>query len=225
MKIIAITSQKGGVGKTTIAMNLAVAASLDGMPTVILDLDPQASAAAYHDRRVENGYSEQPKAISLQASRLAQALTSAEADGYKLAVIDTPPSVQAQAIHVAKVADMILIPVKPSALDLDAIKASIGIAEMANRPAAAILNQCKPHGALTAEARMAIEQEDKFPVVGQELGDRIAFVYAATSGLGVIESEPSSKAADEVKALWKWVKGSLKKIEREEAAEGKVANG
>lgn len=226
MQILSITSQKGGVGKTTLAMNLAIAAAHDKTPTVVFDLDPQASATGYHDRRIANGHDDQPKVFSIQPVRLPQELKAAMDDGYKLAIIDTPPNVSGNAVHISQAGDLILIPAQPSAMDLDAVRVSIEIARAADRPAAVILNECKAFGSLTTEARELIEGAFEFPVLEQTIGDRVAFIHAATSGQGVIESEPSSKAADEIKAVWKWVKSALKEVKQTESTPMKeAANG
>lgn len=216
MQILSITSQKGGVGKTTLAMNLAVAAAADGLPCIVFDLDPQASATGYYDRRVANEFPDQPKVLSIQPVRLPQELQAALSDGYKLAIIDTPPNVSGNAVHISQAGDLILIPVRPSALDLDAVRVSIEIARASERPSAAILTQCKARSPQTDEARAVIETDLAFPVLSQIIGDRVAYTYAATTGEGVIESEPDSKAAEEITAVWKWAKSALKKIKSEE---------
>lgn len=146
-------------------------------------------------------------------------------DGYKLAIIDTPPNVSGNAVHISQAGDLILIPAQPSAMDLDAIKVSIDIAKTAGRPGAVVLNECKPFGSLTNEAKELIEGSLEFPVLVQTVGDRVAFIHAATSGQGVLETEPSSKAAEEISGLWKWVKKSLKDIKASESNVKEAANG
>ena len=209
MQILAITSQKGGVGKTTLAMNLAVAAAATGRPTIIFDLDPQGSAAAYHDSRMANGGNAQPKVSCIQPVRLPHELKAAMSDGYALAIIDTPPNVSGDAVHISQAGDLILIPVKPSAIDLNAIRSTIGIAKQTGRPSAVVLNLCRHNGSLPYEARDLIENDFEFPVASQTVGDRVAFVHAATTGLSVLESEPESKAANEIRGLWKWIEALL----------------
>ena len=223
MQIIAVTSQKGGVGKTTLSMNLAIAAALDGVPTKVFDVDRQASAARYYDRRLENGHSDQPETLSLQIARLPQELRKAKDAGYQLAIIDTPPNVDVDAGHIAKAGDMILIPVKPSSIDLEAVVNSIELVNFAGRPGTVILNTTKPFGTMTNDARGIVTENFKFPVAPVEIGDRTAFVHAATLGQGVMEYEPSGKAAKEISALWKWVKKELKTIKAAENGQTKEA--
>src|SRR5215212_1378238 len=114
MKTITILSQKGGAGKTTIALHLAVAAELDGQQTAIIDLDPQASATSWGDSRA----AETPAVVSAQASRLTQVLEAARKAGATLAIIDTAPHSESAALAAARAADLILIPCRPAILDL-----------------------------------------------------------------------------------------------------------
>ena len=221
MQILSITSQKGGVGKTTLAMNLAIAAASSGVPTIVFDLDPQASAMAWYDRRLANGNADQPKTVSIQPVRLPTELKAAMSDGYQLAIIDTPPNVSGNAVHIAQAGDLILIPVQPSILDLDAVRVSIEIAKSSGRPGAAVLNTCQPRrfsggknveSATTQEARSLVEEDLGFSIAQQTICDRVDYKYSAIEGLGVIEYEPEGKAAEEIMSLWGWVKNSLDEI-------------
>ena len=117
MKTIAIISQKGGVGKTTAAIELGFAAHAAGFPTAIIDLDPQGTAAKWGDRREADG----PSVIGGQASRLSVILDTARANGAELVIIDTPPSAEAIALQAAKVSDFILIPTRAGGFDIEAI--------------------------------------------------------------------------------------------------------
>lgn len=210
MKILAITSQKGGVGKTTVAINLAVAAAHDGVPTVVFDLDPQSSATAVYDMRVEKDHGDQPMILSIHAARLPQALKSAIADGYELAIIDSPPNVGGEAVHISQAGDLVLIPVQPAGLDLAAIVNSMRVAEAAGVPAAVVLNRCRSAAkGDVRDAQRLIENEYAFRLAPVAIGDRVAFARAPNEGLGVQELEPGSKGANEVRMLWKWVKQEL----------------
>ena len=115
MKKIALIAQKGGVGKTTMAVNLAVAA---GPKTALFDLDPQESAVIWADRRK----AEAPHVEFLTERRLPDGLAAAEKQGFSLAIIDTPPAAGPQAFTAAQAADLVLIPCRPSLVDLDAIR-------------------------------------------------------------------------------------------------------
>lgn len=201
MKIIAVASQKGGAGKTTVAINLAVAAERRRHSTVILDLDPQASAAGWRDTRS----AEAPAVFSIAPGRLAQGLRGAEEGGADLVIIDTPPHAEASAVAAARAADLILIPCRPSAFDLRAIGATADAAKLAAKAAFALLNAVPPGGRrLAEEAREAIAAHgiDSAPVL---IRQRAAFVHASTLGLAASEFEPDGRAAAEIAALWDWL--------------------
>ena len=124
MKIIAILSQKGGAGKTTLAIHLAVAAGLMRHEAVIIDLDPQSSATSWKDSRE----GDTPVVVSAQFSRLATVLEAAKKGGADLAIIDTAPHSESASLAAARAANLILIPCRPAILDLRAISNTIDIA-------------------------------------------------------------------------------------------------
>ncbi len=200
MKIIAMISQKGGAGKTTLAINLAVAAESLGHSCVIIDIDPQGSAMGWQDTRTK----ESPVVISAQPIRINAILQTALEHGADLVIIDTAPHSDAAALQVARAADLVVIPCKPSILDLRAIATSVDIAAMAKKPAVAILNSVPPRGSLTEEALEAIKSYD-LKIIPEYLGQRAAFVHSLTVGQGVIEYEPTGKAAQEVQGVYRWI--------------------
>ena len=200
MKVITILSQKGGAGKTTLALHLAVAAEQDGRQTAVIDLDPQASAASWGDSRE----AETPVVVSAQASRLPQVIEAAEKAGAALAIIDTAPHSENSALVAARAADLILIPCRPAILDLRAIGSTIDLAKLAGKPAVVVLNTVPPRGSLAYEAIQAVNGYG-VEVAPVHLGYRAAFQHSLTSGLTTQEYEPSGKAAEEVMQLYKWV--------------------
>lgn len=204
MKTISIVSQKGGAGKTTLAIHLAVAASLAGMNTAVIDLDPQASSAKWADRRAERRQAELPAVISAHSSRLPQVLETARAEGGELAIIDTAPHSDNAALEAARMADFVLIPCRPSILDLEAIANSLDIAKLAHKPAAVILNAVAPSGSEADEAEEAITQlgGEACPI---RLVSRVAYARAIVYGQAAQEYEPNGKAAREIEALHKFM--------------------
>ncbi|MEJ1297687.1 MAG: ParA family partition ATPase [Candidatus Sedimenticola sp. (ex Thyasira tokunagai)] len=197
MQTIAIISQKGGAGKTTMALNMAVASELFGQPAVIVDLDPQASAKAWHDSRED----ETPIVISAHASRLDDVLSVARENGAGLTIIDTAPHSESDALKAARAADLILIPCRPAVLDLRAIASTKELSDLAKTPAVAVINAAPPRGHLADEAAEAIRGYglDVAPVT---IAQRAAFVHSLTLGKTALEYEPKGKAAHEVKALF-----------------------
>ena len=199
MLTIALISQKGGSGKTTLAINLAVAGERAGKAAAIIDLDPQASAAAWADSREP----ETPAVVSAQAARLAEVLGTAREHGAGLTLIDTAPHAEAAALAAARAADLVLVPCRASVLDLRAVTASQDIARLAKTPAAAVLCGVPPRGPLAAEAQSALESYG-LTVAPVRTGHRAAFVHAMTAGQGVQEHEPRGKAAREIARLFDW---------------------
>lgn len=200
MKTVAIISQKGGVGKTTVALHLAVSAERDNKPTVIIDLDPQASASTWKDLRED----ESPLVQPAQVNRLAIILEEAKRQGAAFIVIDTSPNSESASLAAARAADLVLIPCRPHLLDLKAISSSIELARLAKKPFFVIVNAVPPRGSLGAEADSAIATYDA-PVAPPQLSMRAAYYHCLVNGQVAQEYEPSGKAAEEVNALYKWV--------------------
>ena len=202
MLTIAVVSQKGGVGKTSLALNLGVAAELAGHAALIVDLDPQASAAAWADSRE----AKTPVVVSAQAVRLAEVLTTAREHEATMCLIDTAPHTESPALSAARAADLVLVPCRASILDLRAVTASQTIAQLAGTPASAVLCGVPARGSLADEAQAALEAHD-LPVAPVRIGHRVAFVHAATAGQGVQEYEPRGKAMREITRLYEWAYG------------------
>jgi chromosome partitioning protein len=200
MKTVAVISQKGGTGKTTLALHLAVAAA-DG--AAVIDLDPQASATAWRDLR----RAESPAVASVQPSRLAQALDTAKGARASFVVIDTAPHSEAGALAAARAADLILIPCRPALLDLRAISASADIVQLAKKQQAAaiVINACPARGSLPDEAESALGAYG-LRIAPVRIGNRTAFVRALIEGLTAQEWEPEGKAAGEIAELYKWIR-------------------
>ncbi len=179
------------------ALNMAVASELSGQPAVIVDLDPQASAKAWHDSR-EN---KTPVVISAHASRLDDVLKAAKANGAGLTIIDTAPHSESDILKAARASDLILIPCRPAILDLRAIASTKELSDLAKTPAVAVISAAPTRGHLAAEASAAIRAKglDVAPVI---IAQRAAFVHSLTLGKTVLEYEPNGKAAQEVKALY-----------------------
>lgn len=199
MDIIAVIAQKGGTGKTTLAVSLAVAAELAGRTAAIIDLDPQASATNWADRREADG----PVVVSAQPARLAHVLSAAEEGGAELVLIDTPPRAEQAALAAAKSADLVLIPCRPAILDLETVETTLELVGYAGKgkPALGILNGVPPRGPKRGEAEEVLKSIG-LAVSSAALGQRVAFDYAGTLGLSAQEYEPRGKAAKEVQQVY-----------------------
>lgn len=201
MQILAIISQKGGAGKTTLAVNLAVAAEAEDIPTVIIDLDPQASAKTWHDLRGKDS----PVVISAQASRLSEMIEIARSNGAELVIIDTAPHSESGALAAARAADLILIPCRPSILDLKAIGTSGDLATLAKKEAVVVLNSVPHQGKLAEEAEEAVKSYG-LSIAPVKLTQRAAYVHSLTAGQAAMEFETDGKAAQEIRDLYKWTR-------------------
>lgn len=207
MKTLTIASQKGGAGKTTLAVNLAVAAYAAGYVTAVIDLDPQANASKWGDRRKEAGRDE-PEVISDHAERLAILKREAEEGGADLLIIDTPPFADRTSLLAAKASDFILIPCRPNKFDLEAIGATRDVAALAKKPSAVVINAAPPkrnsfHAPSVLEAIAGLEGEGAV-VAPHVIGDRVDFSHPVNDGRAALEYEPGGKAAAEIRSLFLW---------------------
>ncbi len=205
MKTIAIASRKGGTGKTTLAVNLGVAAFMNKKQVALIDLDPQGSLSSWGDSRED----ESPAVVSAQASRLPHILEVAEKNNADITIIDTAANAESTALAAIRCADLILIPTRPAIFDLRAIQDTADLVKMAHKSAFVVMNAVPPKGNLGDEAQTGISEQD-IEVCPWRLTQRIAFVHAVTAGQSVQEYEPNGKAATEVKNLYRWVLKQLK---------------
>jgi chromosome partitioning protein len=201
MKTIAIVSQKGGVGKTTAAIELGFAAHTAGFATAIIDLDPQGTAAKWGDRREADG----PSVIGGQASRLNVILDAARGNGAELVIIDTPPSAEAVALQAARVSDFILIPTRAGGFDIEAIQTTLEMVEFARRPAAVVVNAVPTNRQHLGIAALAGLRQRGFAVAPVMWMERAAFADLGADGIPAQERDPESKASQEVGALFGWL--------------------
>ena len=210
MKTIAVISQKGGAGKTTIAIHLAVASSLDGQNTAIIDLDPQASSAKWSDRRLQ--LSDVPVVLSVHASRLNTEMNRVESNAGDILFIDTAPHSDSAALEAAKAADLILVPCKPSILDLEAISSTIDLVSTTGKPIFVVLNAVGASVKERDDAREAI-RELGVEVCDTYLSQRVAFSRALITGQTAQEFEPTGKARGEVDSLHAFVCAHIQEAE------------
>jgi chromosome partitioning protein len=215
MHVVAVLSEKGGAGKTTVTIHIAVAATLAGLDTVIIDLDPQASSADWGDRRGE-GVS--PEATAIPPVRLKKLLGELRGNGVQMAVIDTGRDSNNAGYTAAQAADLVLIPCKPGGFDVQALNRTLNLCRLAGKRPYVVLNELHP-GATRAEADMresllAIDGETKGRVYDCEicpvtLYRRTAYRNASITNKTAQETEPQSVAALEIGSLYKWINQQL----------------
>jgi chromosome partitioning protein len=202
MKTIAIVSQKGGAGKTTVALHIAVAADQAGLSVALIDMDPQATAETWAVWRKNE---EHPAVVAAKAPTLVRTLEKAKQLGAALVVIDTPPLAQAEAAEAVRAADLILIPCRPAAFDLHAVRMTARMAQTAEKPAFVMFNGGPPNAPNIYLQATELVEHIGLTVAPVRLSDRAAYRAATNTGQAAQEIEPKGKAAEEIAALWQWI--------------------
>jgi chromosome partitioning protein len=221
MHTVALLTQKGGAGKTTLAASLAVAAASAGERVIALDLDPQASLARWGERRKAAKAPQTVIVEPLERERLPRLRTilAGLADvGFTLAVFDTPGVDSATADFVTEAADLCLLPARPTRLDVEATAATFRAVCLAKRRAAFVLNQC-PATYRSSRASEAAKDLTHLGVLAEPmLSARMDFQDAIAAGLGVSEYARDGRAAQEIEALWSWARTQLQQAKSEAPA-------
>jgi chromosome partitioning protein len=206
MRVLAMASQKGGSGKTTLSGHLAVQAQLVGAgPVVLIDIDPQGSLADWWNER-EN---ELPAFAQTSVSRLAADLDALRAQGFKLAVIDTPPAITMAIQSVVQVAELIVIPTRPSPHDLRAVGATVDLCERSGKPLLFVVNAATPKARITSDATIALSQHGTVAPI--TVHQRTDFAASMIDGRTVMEVDPKGRSAAEIAELWSYVSDRLEK--------------
>lgn len=214
MKTVVLASQKGGAGKTTLAAHLAVAAESSGDgPCVLIDTDPQASLAHWWNGRKAETPAFAPATLKELATRL-EALGQA---GYAFAFIDTPPAITESIRAVVALADLVLIPTRPSPHDLRAVGRTVELATGAGRPFTFAVTQAKPNTRLTVQAVAALSVHGV--VAPAIVHDRVDYAASMIDGRTVVEIDPKGRSAAEVAELWTFVKERMAESTKDRKAE------
>jgi len=204
MFVLALISQKGGPGKTTVAVNLAVAAAEQGLASVVIDLDPQANAANWKDRRTP----ENPAVVSAPPGRVRQTLEAAEQHGADFVVIDSPGKADSTAIVAAQFADLVFVPVEAHMSNLETLPGVYGLLQATQNqtpPAFVLVNKIHPSATTQAETiKRMIGEIYPFAVCPRHLSQLDVYATTQDSGQSVLEAEPKGRAADEIRQLYKF---------------------
>ena len=198
MYTIAVIAEKGGAGKTTIALALAVAATGDGRRAAVIDTDPQSTASKWTDRRE----AEFPWVVPTHAARLRSAIEQAKGQGIELLVIDTPPHAGTDAAEAARLADIVVIPTEPHVFSLETLPKMLDLLKLAGDPPAfVVLNKASVQGKEGEQAAEHIRAAG-LAVCPTVVHARAAHRHAGNVGQGATEFEPDSKAAAEILQLY-----------------------
>jgi len=198
-KIVAVAQRKGGAGKTTVVAQLGVAWALAGRRVTLLDVDPQGSLTAWAKVRADERHAPAPVIAAVQGWRLATEIDRLRA-GTDLILIDTPPHAETDARVAIRAADLILVPLQPSPMDLWATGATLELIRQEKRRVLLLLNRLPARSNMIVFSRDAIAREG-LPLSAAALGNRTAFAASMAEGAGVAETEPHGPAAEEIAAL------------------------
>jgi chromosome partitioning protein len=197
MHKIALVSQKGGSGKSTLSLHLAAEATRDGKKALLVDLDPQGNAARWASRR-----GDQPPDVSAESpAALERTVVEAEAEGYDFLFIDTAPHADSAALLAARAADLVLVPCRPSQFDLEAIGATLDLCALAKRRAVVVLNAAPIRSRVVQDARKALEGRGA-DMAGTVIHERVAFRHCMPVGRVAAELDPEGAAAAEINSLY-----------------------
>ena len=206
MHVIVLASQKGGAGKTTLSRHLAVQAERVGDgPVVLIDADPQGGLAGWWNRR----QAEIPVFFESSLDDLPRHLERARQGGFKLVIIDTPPQATGLIQSVVRLADLVLIPTRPSPDDLDAVGRTIDIVDEANKPMVFVINGATKNARITGQAAIALSQSGT--VATPLIHHSVSFPTSGIDGRTVGELEPGGNPAREIAELWTYVSARLRK--------------
>jgi chromosome partitioning protein len=206
MNILAIVSQKGGTGKSTLAFSLAVAAEQQGVRTSIIDMDPQGTTKKWYGRREADGG---PEVNALTATQLEPAMPLLRKQGIQLVIIDTPGADTPGVTAAIQIADLCLIPARPSVADIEASAPTVSAIHRLGKPFSYVLNQCPPGRSIrTTDAFRVLQLTGA--VASTPLAMRADHMDALATGKGVTERDTNSKAAAEIRELLAW---TLNKME------------
>ncbi|MFV3077410.1 ParA family partition ATPase, partial [Niveispirillum fermenti] len=200
-RVITIAQQKGGAGKTTLAIHLAVTWVLAGRSVALVDIDPQGSLSAWYGQRQSLMGPEQTGLTHLQISGWrTQREVERLARTHDIVVIDSPPHAETDARIAVRTASLVVVPVQPSPMDLWATRPTLDLALAEKRPALLVLNRVPARGRLVdAVAEKAAELG--VPVATAHLGNRIGFAGSLMDGLTLAETDPRSKGVEELALL------------------------
>ena len=206
MKTISFVNQKGGVGKSMLAIDLAVVAEAAGEKVCLIDLDQQGTVTNWYDTRT----AETPAVLNHeQVENLVAALRRLALGGFTLVIIDTKGEDTHATRAAMQSAELCLIPIRPAGPDLHASRPTMEALRSMGRDFALVINQATPNKAAKMTAAIMTSLAHDGPVMPLAIAARMDHQYAYALGQGVLEYAPDGKATEEIKELWAWCRKRL----------------
>lgn len=193
-RIITVAQQKGGAGKTTLAIHLATAFAQRGYSTILFDTDPQGTASQWHGRR----RNKEMGLIATSGWRLSKDLNMARGEN-DIIIIDSPPHTESEAKEAIRAADLVLMPMQPSPADLWAMQETYDMVKKEDRPCMAVLSRVVARASNAGEIRKKLMMLD-IPCAEASFGNRVLFADSMAEGKTVLDCG-QNVCADEVNAL------------------------
>jgi chromosome partitioning protein len=206
LRSIAVSSVKGGTGKTSTVIHTGTSAALAGERVLILDADPQGSCVLWSGLR--DGERPRIDVEGIDAAAVPQRITRAAEEQYTLCLVDTTPRTGNALASVLAAVSFVVVPIRPQLLDLGTLAQSLAIVQAAGARGCTVLTMCPSRAAETAQTRAVIGGL-ALPVAPVEIGERRAFGRALAMGLGIAEVDPDGQAAQEIAALWRYVQKAM----------------
>ena len=210
MKTISFISQKGGSGKTTLAVNLALSAVLHNKTVLLVDVDPQGSALTWFERRQKEG-GKAPEIAALKAAphELPAIIAEAQKGKVDLVFIDTQGHSNKTTPQIAGLSDFVLVPCAPtSVFDVEAMAQTFDIFRLCKTPAAIVFNKCRA-GGFAKEMKTNLEGQG-FEVLPCMISNRASFEWSIFYGQAIREYEPENQGSKDIDALYLYIKKRLK---------------